>query len=278
LADAFVMLGFLQPLPPGEVIPKAKAAAMRAIELDPMLAEPHATLGYVSGIFDWNLPTAERELNEAMRLNPNYPWAPHWLGLILITRGRIDEAMQNVVRARDLDPLSPIINVAVGIPLHFSRRYAEALQIYARVLEVETSFAPAHYYLGLTHEQMGNYADAIANLERARDIAGRASLFVGALGHCYGVSGRRDDAREMLRETEQQSQQRYVSPYNLMLIHLGLGEVDETLTWLERALEERNAWLWIAPVEPRFDVLRGDERFRKLLWRHGLASETGRTR
>ena len=218
--------------------PERKAAALRAIELDPTLAEPRATFGYLAGMFDWDWDTARRELSEAMRLNPNYPWAPHWYG-VLATPTSLDEAMAYVTRARDLDPLSPIINTALGVPLHHHRRYHEAVRIYSQVLETEASFAPAHHYLGLSYEQLGDYEAAVANMNRAVDIAGRSALFVGALGHCFGVSGNREVAGTLRQELEARSADRYVSPYNVMLVHLGLGETDLALTWLERALEER---------------------------------------
>jgi serine/threonine-protein kinase len=271
LADAYLMLGFLQALPPRDVIPKAKASALRAIELDPALAEPRASFGFLAGNFDWDWETAKRELSEAMRINPNYPWAPHWYG-VLAAPSSLDEAMAYVTRARDLDPLSPIINTALGVPLHQHRRYHEAVRIYSQVLETEASFAPAHYYLGLSYEQLGDYEAALANMNRAVDIAGRSALFVGALGHCHGASGNREVARTLQQELVARSADRYVSPYNVMLIHLGLGEIDLALMWLERALEERTAWLWMTPVEPRFDTLRGDARFREMVARHGLRS------
>jgi eukaryotic-like serine/threonine-protein kinase len=272
LADAYLMLGFLQVLPPRDVIPKAKAAALRAIELDTTLAEPRASFGYLAGMFDWDWETARRELSEAMRINPNYPWAPHWYGLLAAPTS-LDEAMTYVTRARDLDPLSPIINTAIGVPLHQHRRYHEAVRIYSQVLETEASFAPAHHYLGLSYEQLGDYEAAIANMNRAVDIAGRSALFVGALGHCYGASGHREAAETLRQELEMRSADRYVSPYNVMLIHLGLGETDLALTWLERALEDRTGFLWMTPREPRFDPLRGDPRFREMVARHGLRSE-----
>jgi tetratricopeptide (TPR) repeat protein len=236
------MLGFLQVLPPRDVIPKAKAAALRAIELDTTLAEPRASFGYLAGMFDWDWETARRELSEAMRINPNYPWAPHWYGLLAAPTS-LDEAMAYVTRARDLDPLSPIINTAIGVPLHQHRKYHEAVRIYSQVLETEASFAPAHHYLGLSYEQLGDYEAAIANMNRAVDIAGRSALFVGALGHCYGASGHREAAETLRQELEMRSADRYVSPYNVMLIHLGLGETDLALTWLERALEDRTGFL-----------------------------------
>jgi tetratricopeptide (TPR) repeat protein len=271
LADAYQMLGFLQVLPPADVMPKGKAAARRAIELDPALAEPHASLGYMAGFFDWDWETASRELLSAMRLNPRYAWAPHWYGLLVAPRSLAD-AMDHLTRARELDPLSPITNVAVGIPYHEHRQYHDAIRIYSNVIQSEPNFAPAHYYLGMSYEQLGDYGAAVACLERAVDISGRGTLFVGALGHCLGARGDRDGANRLLDELTERSRDRYVSPLNVMLIYLGRGEHDEALKWLDLALEERNALLWMTPVEPRFDPLRGDDRFREMVGRRGLKS------
>ena len=272
LADAYLMLGFLQALPPRDVIPKGKAAALRAIALEPGLAEPHASLGYMAGLFDWDWELASRELFEAMRLNPNYPWAPHWYG-ILASPHSLDEAVKYLERARDLDPLSPILNVAVGVPFHQQRRYREAIRIYSSVIETQLAFAPAFYYIGMSYEQLGDYHQALANLSRAVEIGGRGAIFVGALGHCLGATGEHVAASRMLEELSQRSEDGYVSPYNVMLVHLGLGAHDAALTWLERACDERNGSLWTSSLEPRFDPLRGNPRFHEILRRHGLRSE-----
>jgi serine/threonine protein kinase len=269
LADAYLMLGFLQVIPPRDVIPKAKASALRATELAPALAEPHATLGYLAGIFDWDWPTAERELQQAMRLNPSYAWAPHWYGLLAAPKS-LEASLKYVTLARDLDPLSPIIHTAIGVAHHFRRDYAAALRTYTQILDAQAAFAPAHYYIGLTHEQLGDYEEASTNLRRAAEIAGRGSLFLGALGHCYGLAGRRELAEETLRELEDQERKRYVSPYNVMAVRLGLGDTDVALECLERALVDRSSWLWFTPVEPRFDGIREDRRFRELVARYGL--------
>ena len=269
LADAYTMLAFLQVIPPKEVIPKARASALRAIELAPEMAEPHASLGYLAGMFDWDWEMAQRELQEAMRLDPNYPWAPHWYGVLAAVKSH-EEALKYLTLARDLDPLSPIIHTAIGIAHHLRRDYAAALRTYTQILDAETGFAPAHYYIGLTYEQMGEYEDAITNFLRTVDISGRGWLFLGALGHCYGRSGRTELAKELLREMEGLEKKRYVSPYNVMLIHLGLGDADAALKWLERALEDRSGLLWLTPVEPRFDRIREDPRFRELVSRYGL--------
>lgn len=269
LADAYLMLGFLQVIPPRDVIPKAKAAARRAIELAPHLAEPHASLGYIAALFDWDWPAAQRGLQEAMRLNPEYAWAPHWYGLVAASKSP-DEALPHVTRARDLDPLSPIIHTAIGIVHHYRRDYPAALRSYTQLLDSEAAFAPAHYYIGLTYEQMGKYDEATFNFRRSTEIAGRGWLFLGALGHCHGVSGRHELARELLQELEAQQRERYISAYNVMLVHLGLDDVDAALQWLELALEERASPLWFAPIEPRLDGIRHDPRYRDLVARYGL--------
>jgi tRNA A-37 threonylcarbamoyl transferase component Bud32 len=272
LADAYLMLGFLQALPPRDVIPKGKAAALRAIALEPRLAEPHASLGYITGLFEWNWEMASRELLEAMRLNPDYPWAPHWYGILAAPRS-LDEAVRHLEQARDLDPLSPILNVAVGVPFHQHQRYRDAIRIYSNVIESELAFAPAFYYIGMSYEQLGAYNLAIANRSRAVEIGGRGALFVGALGHCLGASGDHDAARRVLEELSQRSSDSYVSPYNVMLVHLGLGEHESALTWLERACDDRTGLLWASSVEPRFAPLRGHPRFHQILRQHGLRSE-----
>jgi tetratricopeptide (TPR) repeat protein len=269
LADCYVMLAFLQVIPPRDIVPKARASAMRAIALAPDLAEPHATLGYLAAMFEFDWTTADRELKEAMRLNPAYPWAPHWYG-ILVAPVSLDEASKYVTLARDLDPLSPIVHTAVGIPLHLARDYNAALRVYTQVLDTETAFAPAHYYIGLTYEQLGDYERAATNLQRAADISGRAWLFLGALGHCHAIFGRRDLAEKLLAEAVEWSRERYISPYNMLLFHLGLGDIDAALKSLEAALEDRAPWLWHTPLEPRFDVIRNDTRYRELVARYGL--------
>ena len=269
LADAYIMLGFLQVIPPREVIPKAKASALRAIELAPGMAEPHASLGYVAAIFDWDWATARRELQQSMQLDPHYAWAPHWYG-VLATVKCPDESLKYVQLARELDPLSPIIHTVVGVVHHLRREYLLALRTYTQILDTEAAFAPAHYYLGLTYEQLGKYDEAITNFRRAAEISGRGWLFLGALGHCYGLSGSPGLAQELLQEMEELAPQRYISPFNIMLVHLGLGDTGAALDWLERSLEDRTNQLWYSALEARFDRLRDVPRFRELLARNGL--------
>jgi eukaryotic-like serine/threonine-protein kinase len=270
LADCFVMLGFMQALPPREILPKVKAAARKAIELDPLLADPHATLGYSAGLFEWDLDTAQRELEEAMRLNPNYPWAPHWLGILMSGRGHVRRALELIDMSKELDPLSPIIGVGAGIPLHIARRYDDAVNCYRAVLETDPNLAPGHYYLGMSLEMRGDYDDAIRSMERAIEIAGPAPIFLGALAHAFARAGRASDAERVIDELRTMSKQRYVSPYSFALAHTGLGQHAPALTAIEQSLEEHNAWMCFLPVDPRWDVIRDDPQFVALVERYGL--------
>jgi len=270
LADSFVMLGFMQALPPRDILPKVKAAAQRAIELDPTLADPHATLGYAAGLFEWDWDTAQRELEEAMRLNANYPWAPHWLGILMCGRGHTRRALELIEMSKALDPLSPIINVGAGIPMHVAGRYDDAVTCYRAVLETDPVLAPGHYYLGMSLEARGDFDDAIRSMQRAVEIAGPAPLYLGALAHMFGRAGRKDQAEEIVEQLHAAAKQRYVSPYAFAIAYAGLDRNDEALAALEKSLEEHNAWMWFLPIDPRFAELKDDARFAPLVERYGL--------
>jgi tetratricopeptide (TPR) repeat protein len=270
LADSFVMMGFMQALPPNDVLPKVKAAARRAIELDPALADPHATLGYAAGLFEWDWETAQRELEEAMRLNPNYPWAPHWLGILMSGRGQTRRGYELIEMSKELDPLSPIINVGAGIPMHIAGRYDDAVACYRAVLETDPVLAPGHYYLGLSLEMRGDYEDAIRSVNRALEIAGPAPMYMGALAHIHASAGQRAEAEGVVEQLQAAARQRYVSPYSFTIAYLGLRRHEEALAALEKTLQEHNAWMWFVPVDPRFRELREDPRFAPLLARYGL--------
>jgi eukaryotic-like serine/threonine-protein kinase len=273
LADSYLMLGFMQAAPATDMLPKVKAAAHRAIELDPLLADPHATLGYAAGLFAWDFDTAQRELEEAMRLNPNYQWAPHWLGILMCGRGQTRRALELIEFSAVLDPLSPIVNVGAGIPLHCARRYEDAAARYRSVLDTETKFVPGHYYLGMSLEMLGDYDGAIEHYKRSVEIAGPITLYLGALAHAYAGAGQPREAERVIEQLHAMGKQRYTSPYNLAVAYMGLGRIDEALTALEAALDEHNAWIWFMPVDPRFDRLRLDARFEPLVARYGLPAK-----
>ena len=270
LADSFVMLGFMQALPPRDILPKVKAAAHRATELDPTLADPHATLGYAAGLFEWDWETAQRELEEAMQLNPNYPWAPHWLGVLMCGRGMTRRALELIDLSKTLDPLSPIINVGAGIPMHVAGDYDRAIRTYRAVLETDPSLAPGHYYLGLSLEMRGDYDEAAEQIQKAIDIAGPAGLYLGAQAHVFCNAGRKDEAERVVERLRGLAKQRYISPYCFAVAHAGLRQMDEAFAMLTEALDEHNAWMWFVPIDHRFDPLREDPRFAPLMAKYGL--------
>jgi eukaryotic-like serine/threonine-protein kinase len=270
LADSFVMLGFAQALPPRDILPKVKAAARRAVELDPTLADPHATLGYAAGLFEWDWDTAQRELEEAMHLNPNYPWAPHWLGVLMCGRGMTRRGLELIDLSKTLDPLSPIISIGEGIPLHVAGKYDQAIATYRAVLETNPTLAPGHYYLGMTLEARGDYDEAAEQIQRAIEIAGPTGLFLGGLAHVFSTAGRHDEAERIVEQMRGLARQRYLSPYCFALAYAGMRRLDEAFTSLSEALAEHNAWMWFVPIDIRFDPMREDERFEPLMKSHGL--------
>ena len=205
-----------------------------------------------------------------MRLNPNYPWAPHWLGILMSGRGHTERALELIEMSKDLDPLSPIINVGAGIPLHIAGRYDDAVRCYRAVLEMDPSLAPGHYYLGMSLEMRGDIDEAAAAIQRAIDIAGPAPIFLGAMAHVLGSAGRTADGERYVEQLHAAARQRYVSPYSFTTAYTGLGRIDDALTTLEASLEEHNAWLWFLPVDPRFDRLRSETRFAELMEKYGL--------
>ena len=271
LADSFVMLGFMQALPPREILPKVKAAARRAIDLDPLLAEPHATLGYAAGLFEWDYETAQRELEEAMHLNPNYAWAPHWLGILMCGRGEARRGLELIDLSKELDPLSPIINVGSGIPYHVARRYDEAVAYYRAVLEMDSSLAPGYYYLAMSLEMRGDYDEAVRAMQKATEIAGPAPIFLGGLAHVLALAGRPAEAEQLVEQLHAAARQRYVSPYSFFVAHQGLGQNDLALAALEQSLGEHNAWIWFLPIDPRFDAIRDEPRFVALMEQYRLS-------
>ncbi len=271
LADCFVMLGFMHALPPREVLPKVKAAARRAIELDPSLADPHATLGYAAGLFEWDMETAQLELEEAMRLNPNYPWAPHWLGILLSGRGHTRRAIELIEMSKDLDPLSPIINVGAGIPLHI----AQALRRSGELLPRGTGYGSDPRSRPLLPRPCRCRCAAMSTRRSGRSSApstspARPRSSSARMAHVLGSAGRTAEGERYVEQLRTSARERYVSPYSFTTAFTGLGRIEEALDALEASLEEHNAWLWFLPIDPRFDALRAEPRFAELLERYGL--------
>jgi TolB-like protein len=250
---------------PQEYLPRAKAAAEKALELDDSLAEAHASLGLVFYCYFQGAQSA-KEFKRAIELNPNYATAHHWYGgLTLVMIGQLDRGMAEVTRAYELDPVSLIIHSDLGRVNVMARRYDEAIQQLRSTVEVDPEFYWAHRFLGIALELKGDLGGAIVEYKRAlelnNDPAGLAYV-----GHAEARNGRQSEAREMLAQLTESAKKRYVQPYAFALIHLALGEKDQALDWLERAAQERGAtYLNFIKVDPFFDSLRGDPRFEALV-------------
>jgi TolB-like protein len=265
LADSYNLLAGYAGINPKEAFPKARAAALRAQEIDATLAEAEASLAFVAYRYEWNWPEAEERFRRSIELRPDYPTAHHWYGEYLAAMGRYPESITELERAQQLDPLSLPINTDLGQSLYFARRYSEAIEQLRKTLEMGQGFVRAHVILGAAYERQQMYAEAIAALSTARDISGGNHLATGGLGYTLAIAGRRGEALETLRELERHSAQSYVSPYTIALIHMGLGDQDRALEWLWKAYEHRDVWLVWLRVNPRFDPLHRDPRFRELL-------------
>jgi tetratricopeptide (TPR) repeat protein len=254
-----------------EAAPKAKAAAMKALEIDVTLAEAHTSLGLVKLNFEWDWQGAEKEFKRALELNPNCVVAHHWYSHYLIAMGRIEESLAVSKRALELDPLDLEINVHLTWHYYFARDYDRAIEQARRTLDLDSQFVEAYWFSGWAYEQKRSYGEAIAAYQKARSLGERPEISTAWLGHAYALSGNAGEARRLLSGLQEESGRRYISPYCLAIIYLGLNEKDEAFEWLGKACEERNAWLVYLKVNPIFDGLRSDPRFDALLRRAGFS-------
>ncbi len=274
LADSYAVLFLYAGLPSSETFPKAKAAALKAFEIDDTLAQAHATLAHVHEDFDWDFSSAEKEYRRAIELDPRYPTAHHWYSLYLSWLGRHEQAIAESERAYELDPLSPIIGNVRAAAFYYARQYDRAIEAARKTLELEKGFIQALLSLGRALEQKKMYPEAIAAFEEAVRLSGRSILAVADLGHAYAVSGRREEAMRLIEELKGWSERGYDPLANIALVHAGLGQNDEAMRWLEKAYQARSAWLIFLALKvgPRWDALRSDARFQDLLRRIGFPS------
>jgi len=243
----------------------AKAAARKALEIDESLGEAHASLAQAIFAYDFDVTAANREFERAIELDPNYATAHQWHAESgLATQGRFDEAIAEMQRAHELDPLSVIINADVGTILLDSRRYAEAIAQLRKTLTMDPNFYYAHWNLGQALELQGHLEEARAEYEKATALSDDP-LGLAFLGHLYGRLGAKDKAREILSALHRPRPDTYVSPYNLALVHMGLGENDAALDELERTYEERDGYnIAFINTDPMLDPLRPEPRFKAL--------------
>jgi DNA-binding winged helix-turn-helix (wHTH) protein/tetratricopeptide (TPR) repeat protein len=270
LADSYTHFDRYEVLSAKDGGPRGKAAALKAVEIDPALSEGHTSLAHASFFWEWDWLTAERELRLALELKPSYADAHLRYAAYLSAMGRHVEALAEMTRAQELDPLSLIINTLLGRTFYFARRYDEAIDQLRKTLEIDPNFERALLFLGLVCAQKGLLSEAITELRQAMAPSRRGPIFVGALGYAYGRSGKRHQAQKLIAELHERSRQGYVSAYNLALIYAGLGEKAKALDSLATAYEERSSWMVFLGVTPAFDDLRANTGFVQLLRRLGL--------
>ena len=269
LADSYSLMSSFGSAKTSEVMPKARAAALRALELDDNLAEAHASRALVAQNFDWDWATAEREYRRAIQLNPNYATAHHWYAECLALQGRFEEASFEMARARQLDPLSLIMAADNGAILYFSRQYDPAIRQLQGVLEMEPNFPRAHV-LDYAYVQTGQFDLALKDIESWRQIDD-TPLPVATLAVVYGRSGHNEEAKRIIAALEDRNHRGSASIAPALVAHLGLLEDKErTLAYLEKACEERSTLLTALKVDPLYDPLRSDPRFQSILHKVGL--------
>jgi serine/threonine protein kinase/tetratricopeptide (TPR) repeat protein len=274
LADCYVLLGWNSYLPPKEAFPKGKAAARAALQFDPDLAEAHTPLAAVLWLHDWEWDKAQTEFKRSLELGPKYPTANHWYAEYTMTMGRHAEAMVRFRNTQDLDPLWLIINVAVAWSLYHARRYDEAIEQLRRTVDLDSNYPLTYWILGLVLRKMGHYELAISEGEKGVSLSGGSPLMRAALAHTLGAAGRTKEALQILDDLTTLAQQKYVAPYFFAGIHLGLGDNERAIEYLEKCYEEHSHWLIYLHLDPSMDGLRDNPGFQSLLRRVGLAALT----
>jgi TolB-like protein/DNA-binding winged helix-turn-helix (wHTH) protein len=272
LADAYALLGSSpnDVLPPNEAMPKAKAAAQQALQLDDGLAEAHASLAYINMVYDWNGASAEKEFKRAIELNPNYAGAHEWYAEFLAAKGREREALEEMKRARDADPLLVLMHAAVAEALYYSRRYDDVISQCQQTLELDPDYPLAHFHLGRAYLAKNMYPEAIAEYQKAQMSLGDTPALVMAVGYAKAKAGDRGAARKALEELRAQSKRRYVPALYFAAIFTGLGDSDAGLSWLEKAYREHSDYLIYLNVDPMADTLRSSPRFQAILQKIGI--------
>jgi len=270
VADSYSLLGNYGVLPSHTVRAKAKDAAVRAVEMDPTLAEAHTSLGHVAATYDWDWELAEREFELAIQLNPAYATAHHWYAITcLMPLRRLDEVLLEIGRAQELDPVSASIARDTGVVLFCRREYERAASQATKTLVLDPTFYEGYWILGLACEQLGRFEEACAAFDKGVELS-RSPRLIGALGHSYALWGRREQALQCVKDLAALSERRYVSPFDIAIVHMGLRDKDRAFQWLDSALAQRCYEMVWLKVDPRWDVLRTYPEFNSLLNAIGL--------
>jgi len=272
LADTYILLCNYGFMTPQEGFPKAKAAAMRALEIDSDLAEAHNSLGTIHLLYDWDWSAAEAEFKLALWLKPSYATAHQIYGLFLVLMGREAEAIESLQQAVRLDPLSLVSNAVLGRVYYHARDYDLAEKQLRKTLELDSEFWLAHSFLGEVYLQKNGSEDAIATLERAVELSGGNPFALAKLGYACAVGDRENRAREILQQLEELEREGIRLSYQIALIHAGLGETDACFVWLQKAYEQRHDFMSDLKVDPKWDPVRSDPRFAMLLKKMNLTN------
>jgi TolB-like protein/DNA-binding winged helix-turn-helix (wHTH) protein/Tfp pilus assembly protein PilF len=271
MADTYSILGS-DVLPARLASSKAHVAASKALELDPTIAEGHAELALVEFYYDWDWPRSEQEFRRAIELNPNYATAHQWYSYYLTAMGRFPEAVEEALKAQQIDPLSLAINATLAGRLRDAGQYDQAINFGQRTLEMDPNFVPAHSVLGATYEAEGNWAQAILEYQKAVDLSQNNPTSLAALGCAYGYSGNREKARNILATLREASKIHYVSAFDMAAVFAGMGEKDNAFHWLEKAYSERESQMAFLGITRRMNGVRSDPRYSDLLHRMHLNS------
>ena len=258
-------------MPPSDSFPKGKDAAARALELDPTLAEAHASLGFIHMYYDWDFPAAESEFRKAITLNPSLATAHQSYGMFLAAMLRPDEAVREMNTATTLDPLSVQIASNKGFVLYYNRDYDKAAKALRDAIAMNPKAAGPHFWLGRVLQAQQRYPEAAAEYRKGAVSVWPPAL--AGLGYMYGQIGQRTEALSVLHEIDAMAQKGFVTPYAATLVYLGLGEKEKTLSLLNQCYEERSNWLVWLLKDPRWDSMRPEPRFQEIVRKVGFPAE-----
>ncbi|MEK7832502.1 MAG: tetratricopeptide repeat protein, partial [Acidobacteriota bacterium] len=272
LSDCLALLNIYDALPPRDAFEKARVAATTALVLDDNLAEAHASLGLILMYHDWDWLTAEREYVRAIALNPDYPIVHQWRALNLAAQGRLDEARTEIKRAQELDPPSLIINTNVGWIAYLSGQYDQAIDQFKKTVELDPKFSRTRVRMGIVYAQKKMYPEAKAEFRQALNLSAGNPYALSLLGYASALSADRAEAQRILTTLKAQSDQNRITTFGIGLIYTGLGEPEQALAWLEKALEQHPDSMIFLKVDPAFNSLRTHPKFLDLLRRMRLAN------
>ena len=270
MADTYALLGLYTGLPPNQAFPEARKAAVKALLLDPSMAGPHTTLGFVSFYHDWDGTVAEEEFTRSLSITSDDPIAHTWSGLALVILGRYPEAVHEADTAIKADPLSPVVNTNAGFVLYLAGQTDAAITAFRNAIEMDPEFPRAHYRLGIAYMQKQMFQQALLELRSAVRLSDSDPYYEAALGQAYALSGGAAESRKVLHHLIQESKDRYVPPFAVAQVYAGLADKEQAFAWLDRAYQDRSTSMVYLKVDPSLNSLRSDPRFSVLTNRLNL--------